>query len=482
MVLASFHYPVSDVRGLFADSLGRVRDPQLSGALPVDASFIRSVGVPRRRLLGGGDQFLKERYFFPFDRCFDVIANSPNRGIPLRIDGGRVKNRYYQFDQVCGRFDVSVPLHFTGRDPTGTSEVENIFANLRVLDLMTRKTYFPGQNRVAQAGNQFADFYQSRTTRERLIRYQQPPKAVFGGTPLLFIECVAGELPIKGSLQKLDSGLDGLDLYHGYLTREVRAWILVRRAATRRGFIDSRLMRMYLSRLYMQQEVFRQLVRKLPRLSLAAPSTSPESVLSVDLYTRYLSESRRFIAALSRSALQTTGHDFGIAARYAFDTIAPEEVDAVLESHEAIVTRSNIFANLKDDVLTDVALGQQLQGQPVIQSRNIIFNVFGRLTARQTIDNPVSIARPAVDKIGIVDILQQMAQFFAVFGAQVERSRQDAVTAILVEMGQIARSQDLPGPALSERIRQLRLLMASSPQGREQLEEIFQRLERAVLT
>lgn len=481
-MLASFHYPVSDTRGLFADSLGRVRDPQLSGALPVDSAFIRSVGVPRRRLLGGGDQFLKESYFFPFERCFDVFAKAPNRGIPLRIESDRVKKRYYQFDRVCGRFDVSVPLHFSPRDPPGARDLENVFGNLRLLDLINRKTYLPGHNRITHAGNQFADFYQSRTTRERLIRYRQPPKAVFGGAPLLFLECLAEELPVNGQLQKLDSGLDGLDLYHGYLTKEVRAWILVRQAATRRAFIASRLMRMYLSRLYMQQEVFRQLVRRLPQLSAAASSSSPESCLSVDLYTRYLSESRRFIAMLSKSAHEATGHDFGIAARYAFDAIEPDEVDALLASHEAIVTRRNIFANLKEDVLSDVALGQQLQGQPVTQSRNIIVNIFGFLRARQAIENPVSIARPAIDKLGVVDILQEVAEFFAVFGAQVERSRQDAFTAILLEMGRIARSQDISGPALSERIKQLRLLMASVPHGREQLDLIVQRLERAVLT
>lgn len=480
-MLASFHYPVADSRGFFSDTLGRVRDPHLSGAFLAEPGFIRSVGVPRRRLLGGGDQFLSERFFFSFDRSFEVTRRPSNRGVNLRFDLGRVKKRYYQFDAIAGRFDVSIPIHFSRKDGAEARRVETLVANLRMLDLTTRKSYLAQTNHLAQASGQFRKFYQSRTTREKLLRYGKPHPALFGGTPLLLVEAVEGELQPAQELQPIASGIDGLKLYHGYAAQNMRAWFIIRDSRSRADFIASRLLRMYLSRLFCQQDLFRELVRNVPKLAQDAGALG--STFMADLYSAYLAESRRFIASLSASAAHVTGQEFGLAARYAFDAIAPDEVAAIVARHDEILTRKNIFRNLREDILADVALGEHLRSsQPSVESKNLVFAFFSKVYAKQSIENQVSIARPNFQDLEIVDRFQDLADFFAVFGSQVDRGRQETVTALMLEMQKLAGSKTIPGPAVAERLARLRRLMEQIPVGREKLEEVLSRLEKAVLT
>lgn len=479
-MLASFHYPVADLRGFFSDALGRVRNPLLSGAFSVEPGFIRSVGVPRRRLLGGGDQFLSERFFFSFDRSFELTRRPSNRGFNLRLDPVRAKKRYYQFDSIAGRFDVSIPIHFARKDGAEARRIETLFTNLRMLDLTTRKSYLAQTNHLGQASAQFRKFYQSRTTREKLLRYGKPYPALFGGTPLLLVEAVEGELNLGQELQPISSGIDGLALYHGYVTRNMRAWVIVRASRSRADFIASRLLRMYLSRLFCQQDVFRELVRNVPGLAQAAAG---DSTFMADLYSAYLAESRRFIASLSASAARVTGQEFGLAARYAFDSISTDEVAAIVDQHDEILTRKNIFRNLREDILADVAMGEHLRSaDPPVVSKNFVFAFFSKVYARQSIENQVPIARREFQNLEIVERLQDLADFFAVFGSQVDRGRQESITALMLEMQKLASSKTIPGPAVAERLTRLRSLMEQIPVGRDKLEEVLSRLEKAVLT
>jgi hypothetical protein len=191
-MLASFRFPVCDTRFLFQGALGRVvhqhlsGNRELAGVRPSSQLFIRSVGLPRRRLLGPGNDLLDESYFFSLDNVVEISRGPPTQGLFLDIDLARIKRRYYQFDEVCGRLDISIPIRPARYKLKGL--IDAIISTLRGLEVSIRRPYMARHSTLSRTGQPFAEFFQSRTSAERLLKFGNPVRAVFGSAPILLLK------------------------------------------------------------------------------------------------------------------------------------------------------------------------------------------------------------------------------------------------------------------------------------------------------
>lgn len=477
-MLASFHVPIADLRLFFSDELGKVGPRNASSRqarLGAADHFLRSVGLPQRRWLGPGSEHLNEQSYFSFGRVTRcTIHSSSNLLLGLNVADHRIFKRYYQFDEVAGRFEVAIPIgkrHFAGSPRVSIAMVLQM---LRNVELHIQSAAMTGAFRLESPSRHLGQFIQSRTTRERSLKSNAQHRAVFTSLPVLFLELRKGELASLQDVAPIPTTIESVGLYYGYLTRGVPCWV-VEHDGTAESKESARLLRMYLSRLYCQQSAFRLLVQRLPRLADLLNKEGNGSALVVDRYTMFLAEHRRFLAALATKVAHGTGAEFARAAGYANDMITATKVTEIIAEHQAIITRGNILRNLAADVQHDADLGQH------VKASNININLFGRQRAHQLIAQDVRVPRPTIDIAVVRKCLGDLSGFFAVYGHVVEKGKQDMAHRILVDMQLIARQRTIFGPALARELEKLKQLFAAIDIGRAELSRIAGTLEKALL-
>lgn len=114
-MLVTFQTPISDARSFFKDRLGLIdgfdrHEVSAAGDGTHSGVFLRSIGMPKRRLLGPGDSNLNECVFFDLSKAFSLYFPKPNKPMRTMVNYKSSRVRYYLFNEVVGRIDVCVPV------------------------------------------------------------------------------------------------------------------------------------------------------------------------------------------------------------------------------------------------------------------------------------------------------------------------------------------------------------------------------------
>lgn len=480
LMLAAFHVPIADLRTFFSDELGKVgpRNASRHAVGPMSRSdFLRSVGLPQTRWLGPGNDRLNEQSYYSLGRVTRCETQLGNRPPSLNVSDHRILKRYYQLDEVVGRFELAIPIGARGiQGLDGHPSIATILRMLRGTKLFIDSVAMKASANLEESTKPLALFIQSRTTRERDLKKGQPIQAVFTSFAVLFLEIRIGEIAQLGDVRRIDISLPLVRLYYGYMTRNVPCWV-IEHDGSEQSKQNARLLRMHLSRLYCQQSAFRLLVQKLPRIADQLVLNGSPSRLIVDRYTLFLAENRRFLASLAARVAHGTGSEFGRAAGYASDMIAPAKVTEIIAEHQKIVTRGNILRDLAADVQQDSDLGRHVRASNI----NININILGWMRSKQTITQKALIPRARIDVTVVRSSLRELGEFFAVYGSTIEVGKQDLAHRILVKMQDIARRQDIFGPALAGEFDRLKHLFGTVSVGKTELDRITADLEREIL-
>jgi hypothetical protein len=405
-------------------------------------------------------------------RCETQVANRPPT---LNVSDHRIFKRYYQLDEVVGRFELAIPIGARGiQGLDGLPSIATILRMLRSTTLFIDSAAMKASANLGDSTKPLARFIQSRTTRERNLKNGEPIQAVFTSFAVLFLEIHRGEIAHLGEVKRIDISLPLVRLHYGYMTRNVPCWVIEHEGSAE-SRQNARLLRMHLSRLYCQQSAFRLLVQKLPWVADKLASNGSPSRLIVDRYTLFLAENRRFLAALAAKVAQGTGTEFGRVAGYASDMIAPAKVTEIIAEHQKIVTRGNILRDLAADVHQDSDLGRH------VRASNININILGWMRSKQTITQNALVPRTRIDLAVVRKSLRELGEFFAVYGSTIETGKQDLAHSILVKMQDIARRQDIFGPALAGEVDRLKHLFGTISVGKTELDRVIVDLEREIL-
>jgi hypothetical protein len=462
-MLVTVTYPLADLRELFTSGLGRIDHHRLNGFQDQSEwRYLRSVGLPTNRLLGQGFSNLEEGYYFSLDRLVRPYSLAGNRPAQA-IKQVRTISRLYQLDSITGRIDIGFALE-TERKALG---FDRIRAFLNRKKLAIAKPYYKSDESILDAGDDMAGIVQSRTSKESALRERTVVPAVFAGVPIVFIEATTQELSHPSlAMQEIPLAIPDISLFHSYLPSGHRVWVIRRASQNREARRSARLLRLALNRLYTQQSVFRNLVRHLP-----ATAEHATNELLVDVYTAHLTKSARFMKSLEYLVERQTGLNFGQAAVFANDSIALTEVDSIIAAHETIITRKNIFNNLKDSVRGDAA-----SGSGGTRNFNFVLNLFGLVWDVNQTNQNVYLAPAKIEKPDTHNALVELAEFFAIYGSQLDDSRQVAISELLNDIGQIHRSQSEPGPATFSKVQRIAAIFSKIPFGQEKLNSILEHL------
>lgn len=483
-MLISFHSPISDVRGFFSDELGRVgrrADAQSPYNPSAENQFIRSVGLPVERWLGLGNEILNEECFYSLHNRLTLSIPKPQRLPPLRISNSRSLKRFYQLDETCGRFEISIPINSKNLDNFRSTTLDQIFQALEpaYLNIKLPHENLPGNLNERQSA--FANFFQNRTTSERRLKSKNYHQAVFAAPPTVFVELGHDEIRKSDNLFDIAAiDVPGVNLGFRYFGHKIPSWIISRiddSSASRR---NARLLRMYLSRLTIQFGCYRTIVRKLPSVVNHYGPDGLEQFVP-EQYSYFLRSNNRFISKLLKRLKENSGAEFAIAARYAHEMIDREDVTKILKQHKEIISRGNIFQQLENDVRFEADCEEYFEKETARSKQSIIAILSKVVRVNQSMDSVVHIPRARIVAAEIRSKLPMLATHFSIYGSLISSSRQDHAAKVLSELETIASKKNINGPLFASKLDLLEKLFSPNQAGGEQLREVVEDLKSLAL-
>lgn len=463
-MIASISFPITDCRGLFETALGRIDNHRLAGWQPdedTEVRYLRSIGLPSRRRLGPGPYSVNEYFHFTMNKAieqYQTVSNKKHRSFK-RVSS---INRYFQLDDIAGRADICAVY----RAGSKKIEIEELYSNLQKTQIGIKFTAPSVSLGLFSAGPRISSLLQSRTTKEYVLRDGGSLTSVFSGIPIVFVEGLSSEIRNPESLmQRVDTGIKNIRLFHGYVSEKQRAWMILRDRNDRDTYLAARSLRMVLLRLYCQQSTFRSLVRHLPSIHDAEPQQ-----FIFDAYSAYLVRNRRLIASLCKSVTKQTGYDFGPAAKMASDMIRPDEIDQIAHKHEEIVNRREVVQNIIRDIKFD-------SSKQSVSAENKNSVIFGKSVVNQTI----ILAPAAAPRFSTSIALSELADTFAIYGELISEIDQLAASKIIEDMARVHTRIENSGPLLANKIAQLRKVLSKIKVGRISIENTIRSLEESLV-
>lgn len=490
-MLVTFQTPISDARSFFTDRLGLIdgldrREVSASGDGTHSNVFLRSIGMPKRRLLGPGDSNLNECVFFDFSRAFDFYFPKPNKPMRTMVNYKSSRIRYYLFNEAVGRIDVCVPVSTKkSRDPLSKTPKE-VFRSTANTHISIDKNFLQARSPIGKFGLMASSAIQSRTTKEKFQRSNLAQiSSVSPGEQIVFIEGDESELMPDNSLQEISVDLRGVRLFHWYARSNVRSWIVLRKDAGRESYQNARVLRMYLSRLYCHQSAFRTNCRNMPMLADKVAKLGIDT-LAIDEYTSFLLENRKTLGRLSKGVSDTTGVELGPMARIALDMISGNDTTNILSDHERLITRKNIMNNLREELIKEASAESKIAEPQKNKVLNFNLNFFGRQKSKQSAEvgreaSSIGLAKPVVRKLALSELVASFADLFSIYGSQTTKARQDAIARRIERMQKICRINDVTGPTLLNMVAELRTNVSTLQHGSEQMCAKLDEIKREIL-
>lgn len=490
-MLVTFQVPLCDSRSFFNNHLGLIegldrREVSAAGNGTHTNLFLRSIGMPKRRLLGPGDSNLNECVFFDLTKTFDFFYPKPNRPMRSLVNYKSTRIRYYLFDEVVGRIDVSIPVSTKNSRNGLARSPQEIFRSAGNTEISISKNFMNERSFVGKFGGLASKVIQSRTTKEK---HQGSDLAslcsILPGEQIVFIEAKASELIVDRTIQEIPVELDGLRLFHWYARANVRSWIILRNDSGRESYQNARILRMYLSRIYCHQAAFRTNCRKLPKLASNVAKLGNDT-LCIDEYTGFLIENRRNLGRLSKGVSNATGAELGPMARLALDMISGNDTSDILREHELLISRKNVINSLREELTNEAIAESKISLPHENKTTNIILNIFGRQRAKQSTKieatkSPIGLAKPIIRKLALSELVVSFAELFVVYGSQISKNRQDSIAKQIEQMQKICRISDVPGPTLLNLVEELRSNVDTLPHGSDQMCAKLAEIEQEIL-
>jgi len=490
-MLVTFQTPILDARSFFADRLGLIdgfdrHEVSAAGDGTHSGVFLRSIGMPKRRLLGPGDSNLNECVFFDLSKAFSFYFPKPNKPMRTLVNYKSSRVRYYLFNEVVGRIDVCVPVS-TKKSRNKLSRLpKEIYRSAVNTHVSIDKGFMQARSSLGKFGDLATRVIQSRTTKEKFqkSKFAQLP-SISASEHIVFIEADQSEIELDNTLQEISIKLDGVRLFHWYARSNVRSWIVLRSDKGRKSYQNARVLRMYLSRLYCHQAAFRTNWLNLPKLASEVGQLGLDS-LDVDEYTNFLVENRRSLGRLSKGVSNTTGVELGPMARVAMDMISGIDTANILKDHERLISRKNIMNNLAEELLKETTAQSKIVESSKAKILNLNLNFLGRQKSKQTADvagtsSSIGLAKPIVRKLALSKLVVSFADLFAIYGSQTSTARQDGIAKRIQDMQKICRIQDIPGPTLLNLVAELRKNVSELQHGSEQMCAKLDEIEQEIL-
>lgn len=365
-MLISVIFPLADQRPFYTGLAGRLSKPNWS--VPDTRDFIRSMGPVRERLLGGGDTFLREGYFCESSRDIRAVSRlggKDGKRIPgligsykrLYFDGFRLEveegakiapqepvgaqepmDNLSSGGAITGKLEIGLLYGAGAARKAGATDIETILQaalSFPIKPHRRSKDFLP----LALIGEPFARFLQERTT-SKVAAAMPPPNLVAAGETLSIVHLRKAEkftLPRRAQRISLPAN-SRHEIYHFRTEiggRHVRSWILVDRAP--HDLRQGRLLRLYLSRLHVEHQSLRAILRNMSKPGLLGGDNK-----SRDRLQAYLRGGLRRISAMSKLSSEIAGHEMGEIARYSENLIRPGDESALIDAIEGLALRPNI--------------------------------------------------------------------------------------------------------------------------------------------
>lgn len=350
-MLTTLVFPLADLRPFAKDGLGRQKRPDWRNPDP-SQDFLRYIGPVRERFLGGGNDYLREGYFCKADRLLRSVSRE-RKGAEWRVGALRRFVRFYSDGCVLGKLEVGVILGQKAYGKTVPS------AESLARSLLTEPCALPnGKNAsprpLIELGRSFAELYQLCSTRTSYpLELENHPERMWvqAAAPIVVTHLNASErfaVPSEDRRLKLDGGSKH-ELYHSRVKLRgqfIRHWTIVGQSANPED--PTRLLRMYLVRLYSENTVLRTVLRELDNLEIAEDDDD-----SRDRLQTYLNEATHRISQMAQKSSRIAGHEMGTLARVAEDTIRPGDIEMLHENVDALKFRREIVFKTKQYVSRD---------------------------------------------------------------------------------------------------------------------------------
>lgn len=373
-VLLTLVFPIADLRGFADDGLGRLDRPDWRHP-DTYRDFVRSFGPVRERMLGGGNDYLREGYFCDAHNALAPISRVRKPRSDWRAGLLRSLFRLYSDGSALTKLEIGAILGRKARDARNPRPVENLGRAMLKHETRIPRHSENGTHCLFESGNPFAAFYQrqSTTTSYSLDLDGDPDqRLVRAGAPMLMAHVNAREQHVlPPDSHRLDLGSKAShQLFHSRVRirgRTVRMWTLV---GVQDYWADqTRLLRMYLIRLYTEHEVLRTVLRNLknPRiLECGEPAR--------DRLQTYLNTATRRIGRMAQKSSNIVGHEMGTLAREAEDTIRPGDIAMLTKSIEALGIRREISHKAQKYMQQDAVVYVSVQEGGVFSMTNETHN------------------------------------------------------------------------------------------------------------
>lgn len=350
-MLMALVFPVADLRPFTADQLGRSPKPNWSQPDPHE-DFLRSIGPLRERLLGGGNEELTEGFFCQADRVFRPLDRA-RVASDWRVGLVRHFCRIYSDGSALTKLEVGAIL---GQKAYGKHvwSVRALAQSFLKHQCALVKGEDNGARPLIELGKPFAALYQSSST---LTSYGPQLKAhpdrqlVRAATPIIVTHLNAREpFELPPDAEKLPVGnANGHHLYHSRIKVQgqlIRHWTIVGQRANQED--PTRLLRMYLIRLYTEHQVLRTIFRKVNDLKIADGDEEARGRLQ-----KYVNCATYRISLMAKESTLVAGHEMGTLARVAEDTIRPGDTEKLIKDVESLNLRHEIFYKAKQHIRQD---------------------------------------------------------------------------------------------------------------------------------
>lgn len=339
-MLVIIQFPITDIRLFLEEITGKLRRPNWFTSVP-DEDFIRSFGHIRFRRLGGLSGWVGESIICEANKAirFDNLATFSDEHTGKKYQLKIIFRRFYSDGVAVGKLEIGIRLKVEKKENLSIDSLNNFLTYILNLPVIVPLRRGKQRCKLSEIPSVLGELYLENTTEINNLNNVKKSWAKVS-KPLIVV--LHNEKEVQSERfwgRQINMNYSTKSSLRYYLFdnngKSYSTWVV------EEGMLDLtiRPLRIYLLRLYAEQECLKRVLENLANEDI---KIKPRSIPSRELQA-YLNSSISRIIKLETKTDLISNNIIANLARNTMDLIVPGEKDEILRALERIDIRLNIF-------------------------------------------------------------------------------------------------------------------------------------------